>query len=135
MRPAHRLSIAALSTAVLAASTTIAASAKPAHLAQGTATDLGVMSINLKDIVKPQVGAQGQTQAAGTPNEAGIGGFLPLVVGNNSIFFVDVLAAAALSTLRWLAPPSPHHLALATAGLTATAAGCMASMRAMTLAR
>ena len=52
------------------------------------------MSINLKDVVKPQVGAQGQTQAAGTPNEAGIGGFLPLVVGNNSVFFLDVLANA-----------------------------------------
>ena len=34
----------------------------------GTAEDLGVMSIQLKDVVKPQVGVQGQTQAAGTPN-------------------------------------------------------------------
>ena len=94
MRPVHRLSIAAFSAAVLAATSTTAASAKPAHLAQGTANDLGVMSINLKDVVKPQVGAQGQTQAAGTPNEAGIGGFLPLVVSNNSVFFLDVLANA-----------------------------------------
>ena len=52
------------------------------------------MSINLKDVVKPQVGVQGQTQAAGTPNEAGIGGFLPLVVGINSVVFLDVLANA-----------------------------------------
>jgi hypothetical protein len=94
VRPAHCLSIAALSTAVLAATSTPAVSAQPAHLAQGTANDLGVMSINLKDVVKPQVGVQGQTQAAGTPNEAGIGGFLPLVVGNNSVIFLDVLANA-----------------------------------------
>ena len=52
------------------------------------------MSVSLKDIVKPQVGVQAQTQAAGTPNEAGLGGFLPLVVGKNSVFFADVLANA-----------------------------------------
>ncbi|QNG29733.1 carbamoyl-phosphate synthase L chain [Synechococcus sp. LTW-R] len=63
----------------------------------GTASDLGVMSIQLKDIVKPQVGIQGQTQAAGTPNQAGLGGFLPLVVGSNSVFFADVLANANFS--------------------------------------
>jgi hypothetical protein len=57
------------------------------------------MSINLKDVLKPQVGAQGQTQAAGTPNEAGIGGFLPLVVGNNSVVFLDVLANANFSDI------------------------------------
>ena len=55
------------------------------------------MSISLKDIVKPQVGVQAQTQAAGTPNEAGMGGFLPLVVGKNSVFFADVLANANFS--------------------------------------
>ena len=69
-------------------------SAKPAVVAQGSAEDLGVMSIRLKDVLKPQVGVQGQTQAAGTPNEAGIGGFMPLVVGENSVFFADVLANA-----------------------------------------
>jgi hypothetical protein len=52
------------------------------------------MSISLKDVVKPRVGIQGQTQAAGTPTHAGIGGFLPLVVGDNSVFFADVLANA-----------------------------------------
>ena len=31
-------------------------------------------------------------QGAGTPNQAGIGGFLPLSVGENSVFFADVLA-------------------------------------------
>jgi hypothetical protein len=74
--------------------------AKPVEVAQGSAEDLGVMSINLKDIVKPQVGVQAQTQAAGTPNEAGIGGFLPLVVGKNSIFFADVLANANFADIN-----------------------------------
>ena len=75
-------------------------SAKPVELAQGSAEDLGVMSINLKDVVRPQVGVQAQTQAAGTPNEAGIGGFLPLVVGKNSVFFLDVLANANFSDIK-----------------------------------
>ena len=58
----------------------------------GSAEDLGVMSISLKDVVKPRIGFQGQTQAAGTPNEVGIGGFLPLMIGDNSVFFFDALA-------------------------------------------
>jgi len=89
-----RLSLAALGTAALSIASLPAVSAKPAQVAQGSASDLGVMSIHLKDVVKPQVGIQGQTQAAGTPNQAGIGGFLPLVVGSNSVFFADVLANA-----------------------------------------
>ena len=41
----------------------------------GTAEDLGdVMSISLKDLVKPTIGFQGALQGAGTPNQAGIGG-------------------------------------------------------------
>ena len=87
-----------LSLAVAAAALALAAipqvNAKPVEVAQGSADDLGVMSINLKDVVKPQVGVQGQTQAAGTPNQAGLGGFLPLVVGKSSVFFADVLANA-----------------------------------------
>ncbi len=75
-------------------------SAKPVQVAQGTASDLGVMSIQLKDIVKPQVGIQGQTQAAGTPNQAGLGGFLPLVVGSNSVSFADVLANANFADIN-----------------------------------
>jgi len=55
------------------------------------------MSINLKDVVKPQVGVQAQTQAAGTPNQIGLGGFLPLVVGSNSVFFANFLANANFS--------------------------------------
>ena len=52
------------------------------------------MSISLKDVVKPTFGFQGALQGAGTPNQAGIGGFLPLSVGDNSVFFADVLANA-----------------------------------------
>jgi hypothetical protein len=43
-------------------------------------------------VVKPTLGFQGALQGAGTPNQAGIGGFLPLSVGDNSVFFADVLA-------------------------------------------
>ena len=77
-----------------------AVNAKPAQVAQVAARDPVVMSIQLKDIVKPRVGIQGQTQAAGTPNQAGLGGFLPLVVGSNSVFFLDVLANANFSDIR-----------------------------------
>lgn len=66
--------------------------AEPAKVAQGTAADLGVMSVSLKDAVKLNYGIQGQLQGAGTPNEAGIGGFLPLRVGKQSVTFLDVLA-------------------------------------------
>ena len=52
------------------------------------------MSINLKDVVKPVLGFQGALQLAGTPNQAGIGEFLPLSVGENSVWFLDALANA-----------------------------------------
>ena len=100
MQESIRLSLAALGTAALSIASLPAVSAKPAQVAQGSASDLGVMSIQLKDIVKPQVGIQAQTQAAGTPNQAGLGGFLPLVVGSNSVFFADVLANANFSDIR-----------------------------------
>ncbi len=60
----------------------------------GSAEDLGVMEINLKDAVKFNWGFQGALQGAGTPNQAGIGGFLPIAVGENSVFFADVLLNA-----------------------------------------
>ena len=96
MQQSLRVSLAALGTAAVSISSLPAAKAE---IAPGTASDLGVMSIELKDIVKPQVGIQGQTQAAGTPNQAGLGGFLPLVVGSNSVFFADVLANANFSDI------------------------------------
>ena len=70
----------------------ISLAALPAIAQEGSADDLGVMSISLKDVVKPTLGFQGALQGAGTPNQAGIGGFLPLSVGDNSVFFADVLA-------------------------------------------
>ena len=65
----------------------------PTMAQDGAAEDLGdVMSVELKDVVKLTIGLQGVLQGAGTPNQAGIGGFLPLAVGDNSVFFADVLA-------------------------------------------
>lgn len=58
-------------------------------LAEGKADDIGVMSISLQKIIKSRLGIQGQTQGAGIPNEIGAGGFLPLLVGNNSVFYFD----------------------------------------------
>ena len=68
------------------------ATAQEAKTTQGTAADLGLMSISLKDAIQPNIGFQGALQGAGTPNQAGIGGFLPLVTGDNSVFFLDAQA-------------------------------------------
>ena len=50
------------------------------------------MRISLADVVTPTIGFQGALQGAATPNQAGIGGFLPLSVGDNSVWFLDALA-------------------------------------------
>ena len=82
----HRLSLGLLASA-------IAIAPLPTKAQDSTAKDLGdVMSVSLKDVVKPQVGFQGALQGAGTPNQAGVGGFLPLSVGDNSVWFLDALA-------------------------------------------
>ena len=52
------------------------------------------MEINLKDAINFNWGFQGALQGAGTPNQAGIGGLLPLSVGDNSVWFVDALINA-----------------------------------------
>ena len=84
----RRLSIGLLASAV-------AIVPMPLKAQDGSAEDLGdVMSISLKDVVKPTLGFQGALQSAGTPNQAGIGGFLPLSVGDNSVWFVDALINA-----------------------------------------
>ena len=81
----RRLSIGLLASAIVMAPL-------PLKAEDGTAEDLGdVMSINLKDVVKPTIGFQGALQGAGTPNQAGIGGFLPLSVGENSVWYLDAL--------------------------------------------
>ena len=97
MQQSIRISLSLTGAAAWALASMPQVSAKPAVVAQGNAEDLGVMSIRLKDVVKPQVGVQGQTQAAGITNEAGIGFFLTLVVGKNSVFFAEVLANATMS--------------------------------------
>ena len=84
----RRLSLGLLASAISVASLPAIAQE------EGSAEDLGVMSISLKDVVKPTIGFQGALQGAGTPNQAGIGGFLPLSVGENSVFFADVLLNA-----------------------------------------
>ena len=58
---------------------------------QGSADDIGVMEINLKDAVKFNWGFQGALQGAGTPNQAGAGAFVPIAIGDNNVFFLDTL--------------------------------------------
>jgi hypothetical protein len=91
-----RLSLSIAGTAALALASIPfgAARADDTKVAQGTAKDLGVMSISLKDAIQPNFGFQGALQGAGTPNQAGIGGFLPLAIGDNSVFFLDAQANA-----------------------------------------
>ena len=83
----RRLSAGLLATAAFVAP--LAATAQ-----EGSAEDLGVISISLADVVKPTIGFQGALQGAATPNQAGIGGFLPLSVGENSVWFLDALVNA-----------------------------------------
>ena len=90
MHPSIRLSLSLGSATALALASTpfLPAAAQDAD----TAEDLGgVMSISLSDVVKPTIGFQGALQGAGTPNQAGIGGFLPLSVGENSVWYLDAL--------------------------------------------
>ena len=48
-----------------------------------------MIEINLKDAVQFNWGFQGALQGAGTPNLAGIGAFLPIAIGENSVWFID----------------------------------------------
>ena len=91
-----RLSLSLASTAAMAlVSLPLALRPVAAQEAKaGKAADLGVMSISLKDAIQPNIGFQGALQGAGTPNQAGLGGFLPLAIGDNSVFFLDAQANA-----------------------------------------
>jgi hypothetical protein len=102
----NRLSVSLASTAALAlASLPLAirpavAQAAPAAARKAETTeaaDLGVMGVNLRDAVKFNYGFQGALQGAGTPNQAGLGAFIPLHVGSNGVAFVDVLVNANFS--------------------------------------
>ena len=59
---------------------------------QPSPTQLKLLELNLRDAVKPTWGFQSQLQGAGTPNSFGVGAFLPIAYGKNSITFLDVLA-------------------------------------------
>ena len=58
---------------------------------QPSPAQLKLLQLNLRDAVKPTWGFQSQLQGAGTPNAIGIGAFLPITYGSNSITFLDVL--------------------------------------------
>ena len=114
----RRLSAGLLATAAFVAP--LAATAQ-----EGSAEDLGVMSISLADVVKSTIGFQGALQGAGTPNQAGIGGFIPLSVSENSVWFLDALVNAnfadregysSIVTLMSMEPLSALQHGLVTAG-------------------
>ena len=78
-----------LSIGLLASAFAVAALPSKAA-GHGSASDLGETTIQLKDIVKPQVGIQARSQGAGTPNMAGIGAFLPFLKTKNILLFADI---------------------------------------------
>ena len=98
MQSCIRLSLSLTGTAALALSSLpfgiSPAAAQDQKGASTEAADLGVMGVNLRDAVKLNYGFQGALQGAGTPNQAGLGAFIPLHVGTNSVAFVDVLVNA-----------------------------------------
>ena len=80
----RRLSVGLLASA-------LAIAPLPTKAQDSTAEDLGdVVSISLKDVVKPSIGFQGALQGAGTPNQIGVGGFIPLKINENSLWFADI---------------------------------------------
>ena len=115
----RRLSLGLLASAV-------AIAPMPLKAQDGSAEDLGdAMSISLKDVINPTLGFQGALQGAGTPKQAGIGGFLPLSIGDNSVLFVDALVNAGFADREgyssiintdWRVPPSARLPGLVIAG-------------------
>ena len=105
-----------LSIGLLASAVAIAP--LPLKAQDGSADDLGVMSSALKMWSNLPLASRGALQGAGTPNQAGIGGFLPLSVGDNSVFLLMlspkstllIARAIAASTPTWLDPPSAPQL-------------------------
>ena len=115
----RRLSIGLLASAV-------AIAPMPLKAQDGSAEDLGdVMSISLKDVVKPTFGFQGALQGAGTPNQAGlVGSCLSLLATTAFGFLMSSLTlislitktTAASSIPMWLERPSALQLVLVIAG-------------------
>ena len=98
MEHSIRLSLSLAGTAALALASIpfgiSPAAAQDPEAPTTEAADLGVMGVNLRDAVKFNYGFQGALQGAGTPNQAGLGAFIPLKVSKNSVAFVDVLVNA-----------------------------------------
>jgi hypothetical protein len=99
MQHSIRLSISLAGSAALALASSLPLAIRPAAAEEPKAetteaADLGVMGVKLKDAIKLNYGFQGALQGAGTPNQSGIGGFLPLAIGDNSVFFLDAQANA-----------------------------------------
>ncbi|MDB4625323.1 hypothetical protein OAD91_01020, partial [Synechococcus sp. AH-551-E19] len=49
-----------------------------------------VLNIDLNQAVKTTYGPQLSTQGAGTPNQAGLGMFVPISIGKNNVWFADL---------------------------------------------
>ena len=96
MPRSSRLSLSILGTAALALASLPfdirPAAAQDPEAPSTEAADLGVMGVSLKDAVKLNYGFQGALQGAGTPNQAGLGAFIPLHAGSNSVapFWIDL---------------------------------------------
>ena len=75
-------------------STPVLAQVAVAPVQESSTKDPAEIEINLKEVVKFNWGFQGATQGAGTPNQAGLGFFLPLIVNDNGVLFLDALANA-----------------------------------------
>ena len=94
MTPTTALKRHLLAPAVLMLSMLLSANVL-AQVAQDSSTkDPVEMEVNLKEVVTFNWGFQGSTQGAGTPNQAGLGFFLPMMVSDNGVLFLDVLANA-----------------------------------------
>jgi hypothetical protein len=88
------LALASLSIAISPAN------AETSKSDEGIATHLGAISVSLKETVQFNWGFQAQTQGDGTPNQLGIGAFIPLTIRTNSLFFLDALANANLADIN-----------------------------------
>ena len=83
-----------LAPAVLVLSMPLSGNVFAQEAPDNSASEPVEMEVNLKDVVKFNWGFQGATQGAGTPNQAGLGFFLPMMVSDNGVLFLDVLANA-----------------------------------------
>ena len=71
-----------LGPAVLMLSMLLSANVFAQEAPDNSASDPIERELNLKDVVKFNWGFQGSTQGAGTPNQAGLGFFLPMMVAS-----------------------------------------------------